>query len=160
MSEKFEYEVYHGSKDTPLGRYSLWNAPKDTIIIVNTGGVGGVKYLDKEFWCSDGSFWLDKNDEIIPKYLYYVLSKNEKYFATKKRIAGVPTIDKKIIENFEIKIPSIEIQKRIVYVLDNFEKICLDLNIGLPSEIDLRQKQYEYYRDLLLTFSNDLTGGA
>ncbi|WP_373435338.1 restriction endonuclease subunit S [Metamycoplasma equirhinis] len=63
-----------------------------------------------------------------------------KIFCYKKRIAGVPTIDKKIIENFEIKIPSIEIQKRIVYVLDNFEKICSDLNIGLPSEIELRQK--------------------
>ncbi|MFR2001656.1 MAG: hypothetical protein ACLS3Z_05750 [Faecalibacterium sp.] len=40
-------------------------------------------------------------------------------------------------------------------VLDNFEKICSDLNIGLPAEIEARQKQYEYYRDKLLTFAEN-----
>ena len=61
------------------------------------------------------------------------------------------------LNEFDITIPSLEVQKRIVNVLDNFEKICNDLKIGLPAEIELRQKQYEYYRDMLLTFpENDL----
>ena len=46
-----------------------------------------------------------------------------------------------------------ELQRKIVRVLDNFDKICFDLNIELPAEIEARQKQYEYYRDLLLTFA-------
>ena len=50
-------------------------------------------------------------------------------------------------------VPPIEVQRRIAEVLDNFETICNDLSIGLPAEIDARQKQYEYYRDLLLTFA-------
>ncbi|MFR8401522.1 MAG: hypothetical protein ACLVBX_05495 [Faecalibacterium prausnitzii] len=49
--------------------------------------------------------------------------------------------------------PTLEVQQRLVEVLDNFEKICSDLNIGLPAEIEARQKQYEYYRDKLLTFA-------
>ena len=57
------------------------------------------------------------------------------------------------LEQFEVDIPPLDVQNRIVNVLDNFEKICSDLNIGLPAEIEARQKQYEYYRDKLLTFA-------
>ena len=51
-----------------------------------------------------------------------------------------------------MSVPSMDVQERIVEVLDNFEAICTDLNIGLPAEIEARQKQYEYYRDKLLSF--------
>ena len=57
------------------------------------------------------------------------------------------------MRDYQIPLPSLEIQKRIVEVLDNFDAICTDLNIGLPAEIEARQKQYEYYRDKLLTFT-------
>ena len=57
------------------------------------------------------------------------------------------------IKAIKIPVPPLDIQNRIVNVLDNFEKICSDLNIGLPAEIEARQKQYEYYRDKLLTFA-------
>ena len=56
------------------------------------------------------------------------------------------------IRKFFVPIPPLDVQQRIVDVLDNFEKICTDLKIGLPAEINARQKQYEYYRDKLLTF--------
>ena len=59
----------------------------------------------------------------------------------------------KDIFNFEVPLPSLEVQKRLVEVLDNFDAICSDLKIGLPAEIEARQKQYEYYRDKLLTFT-------
>ena len=55
--------------------------------------------------------------------------------------------------DYQIPLPDYEVQLRIVKVLDNFDAICSDLNIGLPAEIEARQKQYEYYRDLLLTFA-------
>ena len=56
------------------------------------------------------------------------------------------------LKEFHIVLPSLKIQQHIVNVLDNFDAICSDLKIGLPAEIEARQKQYEYYRDLLLTF--------
>ena len=83
--EDGEYEVYHGSKDTPLGRYNNFNAPKNTIIVVNTGGIGGVKFLENEFWCSDGSFWLGSSENVNPKFLYYYLVQFEDYFYSKKK---------------------------------------------------------------------------
>lgn len=48
--------------------------------------------------------------------------------------------------------PSIEEQNRITTILDRFDTLCNDLTKGLPAEIEARQKQYEYYRDKLLTF--------
>ena len=56
------------------------------------------------------------------------------------------------IANYKMTVPPIEVQKKISDVLGNFESICSDLNIGLPAEIEARQKQYEYYRDKLLSF--------
>ena len=51
-----------------------------------------------------------------------------------------------------IAVPSIEEQNRITTILDRFDALCNDLTKGLPAEIEARQKQYEYYRDKLLTF--------
>ena len=51
-----------------------------------------------------------------------------------------------------IPVPPLEEQKRIVEILDRFDKLCNDLTEGLPAEIEARKKQYEYYRDKLLTF--------
>ena len=72
---------------------------------------------------------------------------------TKKQGGTVDSLDFQKVLEYQIPVPSFEIQNRIVEVLDNFEKICSDLNIGLPAEIEARQKQYEYYRDKLLTFA-------
>jgi len=66
-------------------------------------------------------------------------------------IKNIPSVEE--LKAIKIPIPTLEVQQRLVEVLDNFEKICSDLNIGLPAEIEARQKQYEYYRDKLLTFA-------
>ena len=58
----------------------------------------------------------------------------------------------KALREFQIQIPSLEEQERIVEILDRFDKLCNDLSEGLPAEIEARQKQYEYYRDKLLRF--------
>ena len=57
-----------------------------------------------------------------------------------------------IVKALELNLPSLETQKRIVSILDRFDTLCNDLSTGLPAEIEARQKQYEYYRDKLLTF--------
>ena len=90
-----------------------------------------------------------------PKYLAYVLStyearqqKSKGKIKSKVVHSSVPAI-----EDIEIPLPSLDVQERMANLLDNFEAICSDLNIGLPAEIEARRKQYEYYRDALLTFA-------
>lgn len=58
----------------------------------------------------------------------------------------------RMLNAFEIPAPSLSMQEKIIKVLDNFDAVCNDISIGLPAEIAARQKQYEYYRDKLLTF--------
>ncbi len=62
------------------------------------------------------------------------------------------TLESKIIKGLEIPIPPIDIQNKIVHILEKFDELCNDITNGLPAEIEARQKQYEYYRDKLLTF--------
>ena len=64
----------------------------------------------------------------------------------------MPRGDKSSIMNFEISVPPIKEQERIVSILDKFNTLVNDSSIGLPAEIKARKKQYEYYRNKLLTF--------
>ena len=68
------------------------------------------------------------------------------------RGAGMPRGSKEMTMKYKFPVPPIEIQEQIVSILDHFEALVNDLKSGLPAEITLRRKQYEYYRDKLLTF--------
>ena len=95
-----------------------------------------------------------KTKDLLPEYCAYCFSTDSfrdyvtKHcaFTTRASLTG------NTIAEYKIAVPNHEVQQKIVNVLDNFEEICTDLNIGLPAEIEARKKQYEYYRDMLLTF--------
>ena len=113
-------------------------------------------YIGKEKCLVGGDILVMKHKQ-DPVYLSYVLStensqKQKSKGKIKSKVVHTNATD---IREIEIPLPPLEVQKRIVEVLDNFEKICNDLNIGLPSEIEARQKQYEFYRNFLLTFNNE-----
>lgn len=94
-----------------------------------------------------------RSEQVNNRYIYhYIACRFPSYVEKKKTGGAIPHVSQKDIASFRVPIPSADVQNRIVNVLDNFEKICSDLNIGLPAEIEARQKQYEYYRDKLLTF--------
>ena len=150
LSDDGIYEVYHGSKDVPLGKYNSYNTSGDTVIVVNTGGIGGVKYLENDFWCSDGSFNLGHNELLNNKFLYHFLLQYEKFFLSKKRVGGVPTIDRKIVEDVKIPIPPLEIQDEIVRILDKFE----ELEAELEAELKARREQYDFWRGKLFDISD------
>ena len=78
-------------------------------------------------------------------------STRERYM---KKVAGgtVKSIPMAEMKKLRIPVPSLEEQERIVAILDRFDTLCNDITAGLPAEIEARQKQYEYYRDKLLTF--------
>ena len=113
-----------------------------------------VAYLGHEKCLAGGDIVVLKHEQ-DPRYLAHVLAT---YEARKQKSKG--KIKSKVvhssvpaIKEIAIPLPPLDVQKRYADVLDNFEKICFDLNIGLPAEIEARQKQYEYYRDALLTYA-------
>lgn len=125
---------------------------KPTVLIPRKGSISNLFYLDKPFWNVDTIYYTEiDREQIIPKYLYYFMKTLDlKNMATNPTR---PSLTQSIIDKIKLPVPSLEIQTRIVQVLDNFDTVCNDLNIGLPKEIELRQKQYEYFRDKLLTFT-------
>jgi type I restriction enzyme S subunit len=66
--------------------------------------------------------------------------------------SGIPQLTVPMVSKYEIPLPSLSEQKRIVSILDKFEELTVDLSKGIPAEIAMRKKQYEYYRNKLLTF--------
>ena len=66
--------------------------------------------------------------------------------------SGIPQLTKPMIEKIQIPIPPLSVQSQIVAILDTFDSLTNSISDGLPKEIKLRQKQYEYYRERLLTF--------
>ena len=130
-----------------------YSYPKKGMVLISTSGTIGrtIVFDGKPAYYQDSNIvWIDNNEEkVLNKYLYYF------YQTSPWKIDMGGTIERLYNENIEktiIPLPPLEVQKRIVEVLDNFEKICNDLNIGLPAEIEARQKQYEFYRNFLLTF--------
>ena len=131
---------------------------KGDIITVHTGDVGTSAVIDDAF---DGAIGfttittrIRDRKEITPEYLCHYLNSHQcKRDIESMTISDRNNLNQKSYEKLTVPVPPLDVQNRIVNVLDNFEKICSDLNIGLPAEIEARQKQYEYYRDKLLTFA-------
>ena len=126
---------------------------KESVLIPRKGSIGNLFYVDKPFWTVDTIFYtvIDK-DVVISKYLYYYLSKMN--LEKLNTAGGVPSLTQTVLNKILISLPSLEEQQRIVDILDRFDKLCNDISEGLPAEIEARQKQYEYYREKLLTFKN------
>ena len=146
LIENGKYAVYHGSL-VPLGYYNEANRDSG-VIIVNTGGIGGVGYSDTPFWCSDGCFCLDHSPKMVDKYVYYALVGFKDYLISRTRVGGVPTIDSDTVLSIKIPLPALPVQREIVRVLDGFTLYSAELT----AELTARRKQYEFYRDKLLTF--------
>lgn len=129
----------------------------DDIITVHTGDVGTSAVIDKDL---DGSLGfativsrIKDKKVVLPKYLCYYLNSHQNKYNIVSMIKGDRNnLNLKDFNRLTIPVPPIEEQQRIVDILDRFDKLCNDISEGLPAEIEARQKQYEYYRDKLLTF--------
>ena len=91
---------------------------------------------------------------ILPKFLYHALCSESFFTYNVQHSKGskMPRGDKEVILQYPLFIPPLDEQLRIVAILDRFDALCNDLTAGLPAEIEARRKQYEYYRDKLLSF--------
>ena len=112
---------------------------------------GNVKYAEGQFYATEHAVVVKPKEKYNPRFLYHLLTNMN--LNQYKSAGAQPGLAVKNIAELVAPVPPLNVQNRIVNVLDNFEKICSDLNIGLPAEIEARQKQYEYYRDKLLTFA-------
>ena len=126
---------------------------KPAVTVAARGTIGYAEYRDYPYFPIIRLITLIPRDDkqLNAKYLYYSLEGRHYKVPT----SGIPQLTVPVMKKEKVAIPSLDVQNRIVNVLDNFEKICSDLNIGLPAEIEARQKQYEYYRDKLLTFAEN-----
>ncbi|MBS6102937.1 MAG: restriction endonuclease subunit S, partial [Actinomyces sp.] len=112
----------------------------------NTGGASGdvlVLRIKEAF-----------QSELLDEYFYYLLS-SENFFhfnIANSKGSKMPRGDKKAILRYNLVIPPIDHQLRTVEILNHFQTLVNDISSGLPAEIEARRKQYEYYRDKLLTF--------
>lgn len=150
LSDQDNYPVFHGGIQ-PIGYYSKCNRKANTVMIINVGASAGtIGFCGQDFWSSDGCYCLSHVNELSARYLYFLLSKNQHYFQSKVRHGGIPTLDALVVKNFEIPLPPIEVQTEIVRILDKFT----ELEAELEAELDCRKRQYEYYRDKLLSFEN------
>ena len=148
LSETEKYPVFHGGIQ-PIGFYSKKNRNANTVMIINVGASAGtIGYSEKDFWSSDGCYCLSHTESVLPRYIYYVLSKDQHYFQSKVRHGGIPTLDALVVRNYRIPLPPLPIQAEIVRILDKFTQ----LEAELEAELDCRKRQYEFYRDQLLSF--------
>ncbi|CAL9577781.1 hypothetical protein SUDANB95_04931 [Actinosynnema sp. ALI-1.44] len=118
------------------------------------GGVGVVGYQANDFWCGPLCYRIRSVDAniVTTKYLYYFLKSIQPSIRGLQQTGGTPALNRKELITVEVALPSRAEQDRIVAILDRFDALTNDLGSGLSAEIQARRKQYEYYRDKLLSF--------
>ncbi len=129
------------------------NRSGETIAISSSGVYAGyVSYWDIPVFLADSFSVSPKQKTLMPKYLFHYLTTQQDAIHATKSTGGIPHVYSKDLQNFLIPIPPLEIQQEIVKILDQFSALTTDLLAGIPAEIEARKKQYEYYREKLLTF--------
>lgn len=124
---------------------------KPSVLIPRKGSLGNLYYVEEPFWNVDTIFYTEVNEDmVLPKYLFYLLQ-NE-HLEKLNNAGGVPSLTQSVLNKVKLYIPSLDEQHRIVCTLDYFKSICSKLQSNISTELESRQKQYEFYRDKLLTF--------
>ena len=155
LSETGRYAVFQNSM-TPLGFYNEGNVCGDTTFIISAGAAGEIGYSTVDFWAADDIYYFLPTTTIYSKYLYYFLLTKQTAIKGQVRRASVPRLAKNAFAKIKIPIPPLSVQQEIVRILDKFTT----LEAELEAELDCRKRQYEYYRNKLLSFDMLNKGGG
>src|SRR5690554_3539543 len=124
---------------------------KPTVLIPRKGSITNIFYVDEPFWNVDTIYYTEiDTTQLVPKFFYYFMRTID--LMKLDTGSGRPSLTQAVLNNISVPVPSIKKQEHIVGLLDKFDALTNSITEGLPREIELRQKQYEYYRDLLLSF--------
>ncbi len=147
LKENAQYPVFQNSI-APMGYYDQFNRNGNMPYIICAGSSSGsVGYCCTPFWAADDCFTIESS-KVDTRYTYYALKTNNNNLFRLVRKGSMPRLPHEAIDNMIIPIPSLEEQQRIVSILDTFEASISNLE----AQLEQRQKQYEYYRNKLLTF--------
>ena len=125
-------------------------------VLVQSRGVIDAIYYEKPFTFKNEMWAYTHPEKTSVKYLYYVLKNNMGRFRdTASGMGSLPQISLSVTEDFHIPLPPLPVQQEIVRILDSFTELTAELTVELTVELTARKKQYEYYRDALLTFEDD-----
>ena len=131
-----------------MGYIDNYNREQNTITVAQYGTAGYVDYQKSKFWANDVCYCVYPNGSLLNKYLYYVLMNNQELLYSMKTNAIPSCLPIEKLNSVKIPILPLEVQTEIVRILDTFTELTAELQV----ELEGRQKQYEYYRDKLLTF--------
>lgn len=148
-----EYVFYARGRE-PL-RLNSFDFSETAIITAGDGvGVGKVfHFASGEYALHQRAYRIVPGDRIDARYLYHYLVTNfSRYLERTSVHASVTSLRRPMFLKYLVPLPSLEEQRRIASNLDDFDALINDLSSGLPAEIVARRKQYEHYRDRLLTF--------
>lgn len=131
---------------------------KGNSVVLSTNASVGKYALIKNDFTINQQFMVftakkEYSDFLNMEFTKYYFSQISEYCLKNLREGKFPSVDLKKLLKFKFPIPSLKTQQKIVNILDSFETLVNDIKQGLPREIELRQKQYEYYREKLLTFN-------
>ena len=147
LLETGEFPAYNGGK-TYSGWTNKFNVEENTIIISQGGASAGyVNYIECKFWANAHCYYIKKNFNVNNRYIYHLLKMNQECFMQSQYGSGIPALKLEKLKNFEIPIPSLKTQEKIVEILDKFTNYVTELQ----SELQSRTNQYTYYRDKLLS---------
>ena len=159
LQDNGQYPVYQNSLQ-PLGFYDDQNCRAYMTFVIAAGAAGEIGFSDIEFWAADDCYYFDCPKEILhDKFLYYFLLSERHQLTSQIRKASVPRLGRVSIEKIKIPVPPLETQQKIVKILDKFTELEAMLETALEAELALRKRQYQYYRDFLLDFNNQIGGG-
>ena len=149
-----QFPVYSSQTENngELGKIATYDFDGEYLTWTTDGAnAGSVFYRNGKFSITNVCGLIKVNNELVnTKYLYYALTiETHKYVNSGM---GNPKLMSNVMVEVKVPVPPLEVQNKIVDVLDRFDKLCNGISDGLPAEIEARQKQYEYYRDLLLNF--------
>ena len=147
LQESGLFPVFQNSL-APMGYYHKCNYDKPTPFVITAGAAGEVGFCDTPFWAADDCLCLTCSKTVLPKYVFYFLAKYNFYLKTKVRKGAIPRLSRKVVESLFVPVIDIESQNQIIDKLETFEASIKNIE----AQLELRQKQYEYYRNKLLTF--------
>lgn len=147
------------TKRINISQYERYKLELDdaTILMSINGTIGKIALYNREpIILGKSVAYFNVNERILKKYLYYLLQTNRSNAYYEKNLTGstIKNLGLKALREYQIPLPPIDVQKNIIKILDRFDKLNNDMSEGLPAEIEARKKQYEYYRDTLLSFDD------